>query len=108
MASWGAFWASSLLPAEIAASIFFTRVFRALLTAVFRRLRFSACRALFIADRFFLSGTGLRKALSEGGDIPVEFSRPEVLAILREYYSGLTEKVEIKTHKFATGDTGKK
>jgi len=59
-------------------------------------------------DRLFLSGTGLRKALSEGGDIPAEFSRKEVLAILREYYSSLTEKVEIKTHKFATGDTGKK
>jgi sulfate adenylyltransferase len=59
-------------------------------------------------DRLFLSGTALRKALSESGDVPVEFSRPEVLAILREYYSGLTEKVEIKMHKFATGDTEKK
>ena len=59
-------------------------------------------------DRLFLSGTALRKALSEGGDVPVEFSRPEVLAILREYYAGLTEKVEIKMHKFATGETGKK
>jgi sulfate adenylyltransferase len=47
-------------------------------------------------DRLLLSGTKLRKALSEGGDVPAEFSRPEVLAILREYYAGLTEKVEVK------------
>ena len=55
-------------------------------------------------DRLFLSGTALRKALSEGGDVPAEFSRPEVLAILREYYGKLTEKVEIKMHGHATGD----
>ena len=55
-------------------------------------------------DRLFLSGTALRKSLSEGGDIPTEFSRPEVLAILRDYYSKLEEKVEIKMHQFATGD----
>lgn len=58
-------------------------------------------------DRLFLSGTALRKALSEGGDIPAEFSRPEVLAILREYYAGLTEKVEVKLHGHATGETKK-
>lgn len=55
-------------------------------------------------DRLFLSGTALRKTLSEGGDVPAEFSRPEVLAILRDYYSNLKEKVEIKMHQFATGD----
>jgi sulfate adenylyltransferase len=55
-------------------------------------------------DRLFLSGTALRKALSEGGDIPKEFSRAEVLKILREYYAGLEEKVEIKLHGHATGD----
>ncbi len=55
-------------------------------------------------DRLFLSGTALRKALSEGGDVPSEFSRPEVLAILRDYYATLEEKVEIKMHQFATGD----
>jgi len=57
-------------------------------------------------DRLFLSGTALRKALSEGGDVPAEFSRPEVLAILREYYGGLKEdeKVEVKLHGHATGD----
>jgi sulfate adenylyltransferase len=55
-------------------------------------------------DRLFLSGTALRKALSEGGDVPAEFSRPEVLAILREYYKNLDEKVEVKLHGHATGD----
>jgi sulfate adenylyltransferase len=59
-------------------------------------------------DRLFLSGTALRKALSEGGDVPAEFSRDEILAILREYYAGLTEKVEVKMHGHATGDAGKK
>ena len=55
-------------------------------------------------DRLFLSGTALRKSLSEGGDVPAEFSRPEVLSILREYYGSLEEKVEIKMHGHATGD----
>nr|CAJ31178.1 Sulfate adenylyltransferase [uncultured sulfate-reducing bacterium] len=59
-------------------------------------------------DRVFLSGTALRKALSEGGEVIPEFSRKEVLEILREYYSGLTEKVEIKMHGHATGDAGKR
>ncbi len=50
------------------------------------------------ADRLLLSGTKLRKALSENGEVPPEFSRPEVLAILREYYASLQahEKVEVK------------
>ncbi len=61
-------------------------------------------------DRLFLSGTMLRKLLSEGkvNEIPAEFSRPEVLEILKEYYAGLTEKVEVKVHGYATGDANKK
>jgi len=47
-------------------------------------------------DRLLLSGTKLRKMLSEGGDVPAEFSRPEVLTVLRAYYASLTEKVEVK------------
>ena len=43
-----------------------------------------------------VSGTKLRKMLSEGDEVPAEFSRPEVLEILRAYYAGLTEKVEVK------------
>jgi sulfate adenylyltransferase len=48
-------------------------------------------------DRLLLSGTKLRKALSEGEEVPAEFSRPEVLAILRDYYASLgdEDKVEI-------------
>jgi len=54
-------------------------------------------------DRVLLSGTMLRKGLSEGTTLPDHFGREEVLDILREYYAGLTEKVEIKTHAAATG-----
>ena len=55
-------------------------------------------------DRLFLSGTALRKGLSEGGDIPFEFSRPEVLAVLKDYYAHLENKVEVKMHGHATGE----
>jgi sulfate adenylyltransferase len=55
-------------------------------------------------DRVLLSGTMLRKILSEGGEMPDHFGRDEVVAILRQYYEGLTEKVKIKTHKAATGE----
>ena len=50
------------------------------------------------SDRILLSGTKLRKALSEGEDVSDKFSRPEVLEILRAYYSGIKDedKVEIK------------
>lgn len=58
-------------------------------------------------DRVILSGTKLRKALSEGVAIPDHFGREEVLVILRKYYEGLTEKVEVKMQTFATGDTMK-
>jgi sulfate adenylyltransferase len=47
-------------------------------------------------DRILLSGTKVRAMLSEGKDLPVEFSRPEVANVLKKYYAGLTEKVEIK------------
>ena len=43
------------------------------------------------ADRLQVSGTQLRKMLSEGADVPAEFSRPEVLEILRAYYASLEE-----------------
>lgn len=49
-----------------------------------------------------VSGTKLRKALSEDDYVPENFSRPEVLEILRAYYQGLGEhekhKVELKGH----------
>ena len=49
-------------------------------------------------DRLLVSGTKLRKWLSEGSPVPAEFSRPEVLEILRAYYASLEahENVEVK------------
>jgi sulfate adenylyltransferase len=62
-------------------------------------------------DRLLLSGTKLRKMLSEGEDVPLEFSRPEVLAILREYYQGLEAdqkvKIELSGHSAATATVKK-
>lgn len=54
-------------------------------------------------DRVILSGTKLRKALSEGAEVVDHFGRDEVLVILREYYAGLTEKVEVKMQGAASG-----
>jgi len=43
------------------------------------------------ADRLQVSGTQLRNSLSKGENVPAEFSRPEVLEILRGYYASLQE-----------------
>jgi sulfate adenylyltransferase len=56
------------------------------------------------ADRVAVSGTMLRKTLSEGGQVPDHFSRPEVLAILQEYYATLEDRVEVTLHKHAKGE----
>jgi sulfate adenylyltransferase len=40
-------------------------------------------------DRIHISGTQQRAMLANNEDIPLEFSRPEVVAILRDYYSSL-------------------
>jgi len=53
--------------------------------------------------RLMLSGTLLRKLMSEGKPVPPEFSRPEVIAVLKEYYDSLEQKVEVKLHGHATG-----
>jgi sulfate adenylyltransferase len=60
-------------------------------------------------DRLLLSGTMVRKTLSEGGELPAEFSRPEVVKILQDYYGSLKEdeKVEVKLHGAATGEVKK-
>jgi sulfate adenylyltransferase len=56
-------------------------------------------------DRILLSGTKVRSMLSEGQDLPVEFSRPEVAKVLQKYYKGLSAeqnvKVELKGHSAA-------
>ena len=44
------------------------------------------------ADRLQVSGTQLRKWLSDGADVPPEFSRPEVVEILRSYYASLAPR----------------
>ncbi len=53
-------------------------------------------------SRLLLSGSKLRKLLSEDQPVPEHFSRPEVLDVLREYYAGLADhervKVELKGH----------
>ncbi len=53
--------------------------------------------------RLLLSGTLLRKLMSEGKPVPAEFSRPEVIAILKQYYDSLEEKVAVELHGAATG-----
>jgi sulfate adenylyltransferase len=53
-------------------------------------------------DRLMLSGSKLRHLLSENLEVPDNFSRPEVVEILRKYYSEIKEsdkvKVELKGH----------
>lgn len=54
------------------------------------------------AQRVLVSGTKLRKALSAGGEVDPQFSRPEVLEVLRRYYAALEAEervaVEPKGH----------
>jgi sulfate adenylyltransferase len=56
--------------------------------------------------RLLLSGSVLRKLMSEGKQVPAEFSKPEVIAVLKQYYDSLQEedKVEVKLHGAATGE----
>jgi sulfate adenylyltransferase len=42
-------------------------------------------------DRLEISGTRLREMFAKGDTIPAEFSRPEVVAVLQEYYQGLAK-----------------
>ena len=58
--------------------------------------------------RLLLSGTLLRKLMSEGKPVPKEFSKPEVIAVLKDYYDNLEQKVEVKLHGMATGDVQEK
>jgi sulfate adenylyltransferase len=44
--------------------------------------------------RIAISGTEQRKMLSSNAEVPPEFSRPEVVAILKDYYAGLKAKGE--------------
>src|SRR3990172_7507339 len=42
-------------------------------------------------QRLLISGTDLRRMLSQDEPVPEHFSRPEVLAILRDYYVGVAQ-----------------
>jgi sulfate adenylyltransferase len=44
-------------------------------------------------DHLKLSGSVLRKKLASGESIPEEFSRPEVLQILTDYYQARNPKL---------------
>jgi sulfate adenylyltransferase len=48
-------------------------------------------------DRLHVSGTQLRKWLSEGSAVPAEFSRPEVLDVLRAYYAELAQQANARS-----------
>ena len=56
--------------------------------------------------RLLLSGSVLRKLMSEGKPVPAEFSKPEVIAVLKQYYDTLQEedKVEVELPGAATGE----
>ncbi len=43
------------------------------------------------ADRIHISGTEQRAMLAEGAPVPREFSRPEVIKVLRDYYSTIRD-----------------
>ncbi|MEN2750866.1 sulfate adenylyltransferase [Psychrobacter sp. FBL11] len=51
-----------------------------------------------VSEHVKVSGTKLRKALSEDLEVPDNFSRPEVLQILRNYYAGIAidDRAEVK------------
>lgn len=55
-------------------------------------------------DRVVVSGTMVRKLLSEDKQLPEHFGRPEVIAILRDYYRGISarDRVEIKLNRVST------
>ena len=55
------------------------------------------------SEHLMLSGTKLRKMLSDGEMPPPEFSRPEVLKILMEYYQHLEDQVEDEINRLAEG-----
>jgi sulfate adenylyltransferase len=48
--------------------------------------------------------------MSEGKPVPAEFSKPEVIAVLKQYYDSLEEedKVEVELHGAATGEAMKR
>lgn len=60
------------------------------------------------AQRLSISGTQVRKMLSTGQEIDPHFSRPEVLAILREYYEGVARNDQAEATSQVVGGTHSK
>jgi sulfate adenylyltransferase len=54
------------------------------------------------SDRIHISGTEQRAMLAEGAAVPLEFGRPEVVKILREYYKKLAENQDGDHHDVHT------
>lgn len=54
-------------------------------------------------DHLTLSGTLLRKRLMEGLPVPGEFSRPEVVDILLDYYKHVEKRVDIEKDRSGEG-----
>lgn len=47
-------------------------------------------------DHVFLSGTKIREMFGNGEDLPAEFTRPEVAAILKQHFQGIEQPAAVK------------
>ena len=87
---YGPFDAQAIFRDQVPAGVLKIKIFEADNTAYSRKLQ----RVVMMRDApdhtpedfVQLSGTKVRDMLAAGKDLPVEFARPEVAAILREYY----------------------
>jgi len=87
---YGAFDAQEIFAKEVPAGSLDLEIFEADHTAYSKKLK----KVIMMRDGkdhtkedwVFLSGTKVRAMLSEGQDLPTEFSRPECAAILKTYY----------------------
>ena len=87
---YGAFDAQEIFQKEVPADALELKIFEADHTAFSKKLG----KVIMMRDGkdhskedwVFLSGTKVRVMLSEGQDLPTEFSRPEVAEILKKYY----------------------
>jgi sulfate adenylyltransferase len=90
---YGPFDAQTIFREEVPAGALEIQIFEADHTAYSKKLN----RVVMMRDHpdhtkedyVFLSGTKVREMLSRGEALPVEFSRPEVAAILMKYYQSL-------------------
>jgi sulfate adenylyltransferase len=89
---YGAFDAQTIFPEEVPAGALEIEIFNADHTAWSKKLgkvvMMNSVTDHTKDDWVFLSGTKVRTMLSNGEDLPEEFSRPEVAKILMGYYQG--------------------